>query len=191
MSLGKRKSSTGNSFMPLLKFDARVGRFYLEQRVQTSNGWEKQQTDITDRFRAVFDLANAKRGWLKFPRGAPPETVLVPAGEDPGEAPSEDHKEGFRVLVQVDGVVHEFMSTSVGAWNAVNALHDVYIREAPKHPGEAPEVALHDIVERRYTSGTSFEPSFIITQWVPRPDERKQRSHADLDDEAKISFLDD
>jgi hypothetical protein len=182
MSLGKRKSSTGNSFMPLLKFDARVGRFYLEQRVQTSNGWEKQQTDITDRFRAVFDLANAKRGWLKFPRGAPPETVLVPAGEDPGEAPSEDHKEGFRVLGQVDGVVHEFMSTSVGAWNAVNALHDAYIREAPKHPSEAPVVVLHDIVERRYTSGTSFEPSFVITEWVPRP--------ADLDDEAKVPFLD-
>ena len=183
MSLGKRKSSTGNSFMPLLKFDARVGRFYLEQRVQTSNGWEKQQTDITDRFRAVFDLANAKRGWLKFPRGAPPETVLVPAGEDPGEAPSEDHKEGFRVLGQVDGVAHEFMSTSVGAWNAVNALHDVYIREAPKHPGEAPVVALHDIVERRYASGSSFQPSFVVTEWVACPDERKQQKRTDLDDE--------
>jgi len=70
----------------------------------------------------------------------------------------------------------------VGAWNAVNALHDAYIREAPKHPSEAPVVVLHDIVERRYTSGTSFEPSFVITEWVPRP--------ADLDDEAKVPFLD-
>jgi hypothetical protein len=183
MSLGKRKSSGGNSFMPVFKFDARNGAFYLEERVQGANGWEKQQTDITDRFEAVFDLANVERGWIKFPRGAPPETVLVPAGHDPGEAPSEDHKEGFRVLVQVDGVVHEFMSTSLSAWKALDALHNAFERERDTHPGQLPVVKLHDVIERRYASGPSFEPSFVIHEWVPRPDELKQRKHTDLDDE--------
>jgi hypothetical protein len=166
----KRKSSGGN-FMPFVKFDARNGRFYLERRVQTPNGWEKQQTDITDRFRAVFDLANAQQGWIRFPPGAPPETKLVSAGEDPGKAPSNDHKEGFRVLVQVDGVVHEFMANSVGAWNGMSALHDAYLREVAKHPGEAPEVTLHDVIKHNYTNGSSFEPALIIVGWVPRSDD--------------------
>ena len=183
MSLGKRKSGGGNSFMPVFKFDARNGAIYLEERVQGANGWEKRQTDITDRFEAVFDLANVERGWIKFPRGAPPETVLVPAGHDPGEAPSEDHKEGFRVLVQVDGVVHEFMSTSLSAWKALDALHNAFERERDTHPGQLPVVKLHDVIERRYASGPSFEPSFVIHEWVPRPDELKQRKHTDLDDE--------
>jgi hypothetical protein len=182
MSLGKRKSGGGNSsLLPLLKFDARNGTFFLEARVQGAGGWEKQQTDITDCFEAVFDLANVQRGWIKFPRGAPPETVLVPAGEDPGEAPSEDHKEGFRVLVLVDGVAHEFMSTSLSAWKALDALHNAFERERDKHAGQLPVVKLHDVIERRYASGCSFEPSFVIHGWVPR-------KHADLDDEGKIQF---
>jgi hypothetical protein len=98
------------------------------------------------------------------------------------------------VLVLVNGVVHEFMSTSLSAWIAVTALHDAYLREAPKHPGEAPVVEQHDVVERRYPSGTSFEPSFVIVGWVRRPDgfgaieqpqqkRRQQKQLADVDDE--------
>jgi hypothetical protein len=173
MSLGKRKGS-GN-ILPLLKFDARSGSFYQENRVQTLNGWEKEQTDVTDRLRAVFDLANAERGWIKFPRGAAPEMVLVLAGEDPGEAPDEGYREGFRLLVKMDktlgGQLREFMSTSLTAWNGISALHDAYLAEVGQYPGQLPIVVLSDVIERRYLSATSFEPVFIITGWVPRPEE--------------------
>ena len=193
MGLGKRKGSA-NIILPLLKFDARHGTLHLEERVLTSNGWERRQTDITDDFRGVFDLAGLQRGWIRFPRGAAPEATLVPAGQDPGESPSEDHREGFRVLLQVNGTIYEFMSTSVSAWTALDTLHDAYLREAPKHPVEAPVVRLHNVVERHYASGASFEPSCDTAGWVPRPDEfgaveqpqqkqPQQKQLADLDDE--------
>jgi hypothetical protein len=175
MSLGKRKG--GGNILPLLKFDARNGLFHLEHRIQVAGEWQKEQVDVTDRLRMIVDLANAERGWIRFPRGAPPEAVLVPAGEDPGEAPSEDHREGFRVLVTVDGdplgrgIVREFMSTSNGAWNGMSSLHDAYAAQVGEHPGQLPKVALDDVVERRYAAGSSCEPTFQIAGWVPRPEE--------------------
>jgi hypothetical protein len=69
MGLGKRKDS--GTFLPLCKYDARAGRFYLQDRVQAANGeWETTQRDVTDTFRAVFDLRNMQTGWLRFPKGA-------------------------------------------------------------------------------------------------------------------------
>jgi hypothetical protein len=173
MAFGKRKG--GGDILPLLKFDARVGRFYTETRVQTINGWEKEQSDVTDRLRMTVDLANVAVGWIRFPRGAPPETALVAVGEDIGEAPSDDHREGFRCLCKMDaslgGEVREFMSTSISAWNAMSALHDDYLAEAGKHPGQLPDVALVNVIERHYSAGSSFEPVFKIIEWVPRPND--------------------
>ena len=116
----------------------------------------------------------------------------MPLGKEYGEPPDEDFKEGFRVLVMVDGVIHEFSSTAAGAWNS---LVSVWQDQISDHPGEVPEVGLHDIVERKYAGGTSWEPSFKILRWVPRPAEleegeppqqspRKQPARAgdDLDD---------
>ena len=71
-------------------------------------------------------------GWIHFPKGAAPEMVMVPAGEDPGEAPTKEHREGFRLIVKVlagddrDSSVREFLSTAIAAWAAVDRLHDVY-----------------------------------------------------------------
>src|SRR5262245_58777601 len=175
MGFGKRKSG-GSNILPLLKFDARNGSLHTETRVPAGfNGWEKVQTDVGTRFRAVFDLANAQVGWIKFPRGGAPETVLVPVGQDAGEAPDPDHHEGFRILVLMDaslgGGVHEFMSTSVSTWNGVSALHDAWLAGVGSHPGDLPLVGLSEIVKRAYANGTSFEPVFTIIGWAPRPEE--------------------
>jgi hypothetical protein len=174
MSLGQRKSG-GGSILPLLKFDARHGSLHLEHSVKGFNGWQREQTDVGSRFRAVFDLANVQVGWVKFPRGAAPLTVLVPVGQDPGEPPDDDYKDGFRLLALMDeslgGGVHEFMSTSVSAWNGVSALHDTYLAERDRHPGQLPLVGVKEIVERAYANGNSFEPVFTILKWVPRPEE--------------------
>src|SRR5262249_22177466 len=187
--------------LPLLKYDARAGTFYLDDRVQTSNGWEKEQTDVTTRFRAVVDMANAQVGWIKFAgRGSPPETILVPVGQDIGSPTSDDFKQGFRLLVKMDkspgGEVREFISTAAGAWNGLSALHDDYLAGLPEHRGQLPIVTASDIVERQYAAGPSFEPQFTIVGWAPRPEElsaaenepvgSQRRSRTDMDDE--ISF---
>jgi hypothetical protein len=174
MAFGKRKGGSGD-FLPLLKYDARNGSLYLEARVHTVRGWEKEQTNVGSSFRGVFDLANAEVGWIRFPRGQAPETALVPAGQDMGTAPSDDFKQGFRVLVLVDkdlgDGVHEFMSTSGAAWNALSALHDEYLAELGKHLGELPNVALTKVTEHRYGAGGAFEPEFKIIGWTKRPEE--------------------
>lgn len=174
MSLGKRKS--GNDFLPPLKYDARVGQMVLQDRVFVDGRWEPEQRVIaTDKFRAVFDLENLQRGWIKFPKGAAPETLLVPAGVDPGDAPSDDHKEGLRIVVKMadalGGDVRELMSTAVALWNAMDDLHDKYEAGVADHPGELPVVTLTGTRETKAHSGTSFVPIFAIVGWVPRPAE--------------------
>ena len=170
MGLGKRK---GQEFLPRLKYDARAGTFYLEDRVNNRGTWESQQRDVTKDFRAVFDLKNAETGWIHFPKGAAPDLVLVPAGQDPGDAPTPDHKQGFRLLVkmpsELGGDVREFMSTAVATWNAIDALHTAYESQADKHPDQLPTVKLTEVIETRSANGTSFTPVFEIDGWVARP----------------------
>jgi hypothetical protein len=173
MSLGKRKS--GNDFLPPLKYDARVGQMILQDRVFVDGQWAPEQRVVTDNFRAVFDLENLQRGWIEFPKGGAPKTVLVPAGVDPGDPPSDDHKEGLRIVVKMDdalgGDVRELMSTAVALWNGIDDLHDKYLAGVADHPGELPVVTLTGTREMKTHSGTSFVPIFAIADWVPRPAE--------------------
>jgi hypothetical protein len=170
MSLGKRKSS---DFMPIAKYDARSGVFFLQDRVLGPNGYETEQRDVTDGFRAIFDLEQAERGWIKYPKGGPPDLVMVPAGEDPGEAPSKDHKEGIRLTLKMlsvdDGGVRELQSTSLAMWTAIESLHNAWTRQAADHPGEVPTAKLTDVIETKTANGSSFTPILEIDGWVARP----------------------
>src|SRR5262245_28207393 len=101
MAIGKRR--TGGESMPLLKYDARVGRLYTQDRVFEFGAWQTVQADISDAFRATMDLANLQQGWIAFPKGEPPSAVLFPAGAEIGDPPDTDHKQGLRVLAVLDG----------------------------------------------------------------------------------------
>jgi hypothetical protein len=170
MSLGKRKSS---DFMPIAKYDARAGTIFLQDRVLGPNGYETEQRDVTEGFRAIFDLEQVERGWIYYPKGAPPNLIMVPAGEDPGEAPSKDHKEGIRLTLKMLSVagdsVRELQSTSLAMWAAVDALHTAWANQAADHPNEVPIVELTDVIETKTPNGSSFTPVFEIDGWVPRP----------------------
>jgi hypothetical protein len=168
MALGRRKSG-GGDFLPLLKFDARAGRFSVVDRTFDGMRWQTETTDVTDGFQAAFDMANLQVGWINFPSGSAPETHLVLAGGDYGDAPNEDYKEGFRLLVAIDGVTREFMSTAIAAWTAIDALHDLYLKEASKQPDLLPVVAVASIRAQKTGPSTNYSPIFKITGWVPRP----------------------
>jgi hypothetical protein len=172
MSLGKRRGL--ELILPILKFDGRVGRFYTQDRVFDGSEWISEQHDVTDGFRAIIDLQNAGVGWMLFPKGAPPETVLVAAGPDAdwGKAPGEDHKLGVRLLVKLDNDkagVRELLSTAIGVWVGVDKLHDTFLAEAADHPGEVPVVECVDVIETKTAAGTSYEPVLEIVEWVSRP----------------------
>lgn len=171
MAIGRRKSS--GDFLPMLKYDARVGMLYLQDRIYANGGWETEQRNVTDKFRAAFDMENLQRGWIKFPKGAAPETRLLPIGQDYGDPPDDDFKEGIRVLVKMDaslgGDVRELMSTAVALWNAMDALHDAYLAGAADHAGALPVVDLDRTTENKTAAGTSVAPIFKIVGWIPRP----------------------
>jgi hypothetical protein len=170
MSLGKRKSSS--VFMAVLKYDARAGVFFTQDRVFRDGCWQTEQHDVTDGFQAIFDLANAQIGWMEFPKGAAPNMVLKPVGEDIGERPSADHKEGVRLIVKIpddDAGPREMLSTAIAVWRAIDALHDAYLAGVDANPGKLPVVVLADVIEVSNPSGISHEPVFEIVGWVPRP----------------------
>jgi hypothetical protein len=78
MALGKRRGL--EPMLPILKYDGRIGRHYVQDRVFNGSEWQTEQHDVTDGFRGIFDLPNAEAGWIAFPKGSPPEAVLFPAG---------------------------------------------------------------------------------------------------------------
>jgi hypothetical protein len=175
MALGKRSSK---DFLPILKYDARSGQFSLSDRVQDGDGeWETVATPIpTKDFRAVPALDTLGTGWISFPRGSPPDAVMVAAGKDAntrwGDPPGDGYKLGIRLIWKMPGNlgggIRELLGTSVGLWHGIDQLHDDYLIEASKHPGELPIVVI-DSVQEGSGRNASYTPVFKIAGWAPRP----------------------
>ena len=184
MAFAKRKTGGGESY-PLLKWDGRVGRLYTQDREQQRNGeWQSVQNDVTDGFYAGFDVAGVEHGYMRFPKGGAPETLMYPMGEDIGEAPEgENWQEGLRLRVKMPGedFWRTLMSSAIGLWRSLSLLHDQYLELARKHPGKMPLVELIDVMEIKART-TSYAPTFGIIGWVD-PDEVLQPPTEDQDED--------
>ena len=171
MSLGKRRDA-GN-FLPVIKYSAKEGTFVCVDRVCEAGQWANKERDVTKDFEAVIDLENTRIGFINFPKGAAPDTVLVPVGADFGDPPSEDHRQGVRlVMLMAEALgddVRELLNTSVALWDGVDELHTDYKAQAADHPDELPVVRLADVIRRKTKQGATYVPRFKITRWVPRP----------------------
>jgi hypothetical protein len=168
--LGQRKSS-GN-FLPVMKYDARAGVIYTQDRVFRDREWQTEQRNVTEDMQAIFDLANVQVGWMLFPKGGPPQMVLKRPGEDIGERPSKDHKEGLRLIVNIiddPAGPRELLSTSLALWRGIDELHDAYLAGLRANPDKLPVVVLADINEVKSQDNINYEPVFKIIKWVPRP----------------------
>ena len=172
MAIGRRKT---DGSLNKLNWDFRIGKPVLEDRVRTGNGWETEQRNLeTDEFRAVFDPENIEVGWIAFVKGEGLNARLVHVGEDYGDRPSNDHKEGLRIVVKMDpalgGDLRELISTSPALWSAVDQLHSDYLADVDKHPNNClPVVDIADVREQPTHSGAILVPTFKISGWVPRP----------------------
>jgi hypothetical protein len=174
MAIGKRKSTA--SFIPLVKYDARSGKATRCDRTQDADGnWVTETVDITDTFEAVVDLANVEVGWINFTAGGAPDFRMVPLGGDIGDAPSDKHKQGFRLKLKLtNGAgndVRELASTAVALWNAIDELHDEYLDGVAKHKNKLPVVGIAETKQVRTAAGVNYAPVFEITSWLPRPPE--------------------
>jgi hypothetical protein len=146
---------------------------YDEDRVYTEGqGWATEQRGVPfGQFRAIFDLPNLQHGWFNFTRGAS-DVQLYALGEDIGDRPGKDYREGIRVLVSRDGVVRELSSTAVSVRNSFDTLHDDYEADLdPEHPDYLPVVQVAGVTEEKTPNGTSAAPIWKIVEWVPRPPE--------------------
>jgi hypothetical protein len=185
MAFAKRKTGGGKSFS-LFKWDGRGGRFSIQDREQDERGeWQSVQKDVTDGLVAAFDLAGIEHGYMRFPKGAAPETVMVPMGEDIGAMPKgEGWQEGLRLQVKMPGedFWRTMMSSAIGLWRSLDRLHDQYVELAPAHPGKVPVVELLDVMEIKART-TSYIASFGIIGWIGPDEVLQRRARGDMDDE--------
>lgn len=182
----------GGDFAPLVKYDARAGRFFRADRTEGPGGWETSNVDITQGFKAIFDLENIQVGWAAFRAGMAPEFRLVPLGAALPPRPEgmvSDGKGGtkpafqqaFKVMLKLaktcGGDVRELASTAKAAVGAVDLLHSAYEAQKADHPGQLPVVAMTGSTPIKSSgkgqTSTNYAPIFEIVSWVDRPADLK------------------
>jgi hypothetical protein len=180
MALGLNYApSESGEITPILKFDARAGRWF---RVDREDG-TSIPVDITSTFAAVFDLENIAVGWLAF-SDLGPVFKLGPIGDGLPPRPSDAHKQGFRVRVKLAGPaggdIREFSSSAKAVLGAIDVLHDEYLKGVHDYPGQLPVVRMSDtrMIQTKNPKGTTtaYAPVFEVVRWVARPADLKSVS---------------
>lgn len=180
MALGLKTEGGGGDFAEILKYDARAGRFFRVDRAQDAGGnWQTSNVEITNGFQAVFDLDNIQVGWALFAAGIAPQFSMVPLGQPLPAKPSDQHKQGFKLMLKLGkmsgGDVREFSSCAKVVINALDALHTAYEQQKADNPGKLPVVSLTGttpvVSQGKGQSSTNYQPVFEIVKWVDRPDE--------------------
>jgi hypothetical protein len=133
-------SSGGGKFLPVVKFDAKVGDFIAVNREPQGDGsWDKVEVEIDLPIKAVADFANLSVGWITF---APTySATLAPAGEKMPAKPSADHKQAVSLkLFFKEHGLREFTPTSKTVMRVIDQLHDQFIAEAGDNKGKMPVI---------------------------------------------------
>jgi hypothetical protein len=171
MALPKRKDR--KSFDPVVKFNAKEGKFVRCDRVEGENGWETKEHEVAaDEFQAIVDLDNIQVGWIAYTTSGP-DMRLVGTDEDIGDRPSDAFKEGFRLRMKLQNGagddIRELSSTAIGLWNSIDELHSEFVEGRSKHKGKLPLVGVTEIARVSTKNGVTYRPIFEIAKWVARP----------------------
>ena len=142
--------------------------------------------DITEGFKAIFDLENIESGWLDFSSGTPSVVTVRVADLQAGRvsmppAPNDVHKNGVRFLIKLaapiagEAAIREMASTAKAFVGAMEDLDDAYLAGVGANPGKLPVVVLDGPpIMQKSGSGnktsTAYRPRFKIVNWVPRGD---------------------
>jgi len=178
MALGLQTESGGGEYKPIAKYDARAGRFFRVDRAQDSAGnWVTNNVEITHGFQAVMDLDNIEVGWMLFAAGVAPQFTMVPLGTPLPPKPTDQHKQGFRLMMKLGktsgGDVREFASQAKVVIGAIDALHTEFEKQKAAHPGQLPVVAMTGstavVSAGKGQSSTNYAPVFQIVSWIDRP----------------------
>jgi hypothetical protein len=173
--------SQGGDFLPIIKFDARSGRIFRVDRIDTGNGFVGEPVDITTIFKAIADFENVEVGWINFATGSAPDFRLVPIGQRLPMKPSDVHKNGIRFMVKLSkecaaehAPVREVAGTSKAFLSGVEAVYLQYKADAAKNPGKLPVIVMEKTTLVKTGTGertsTNYHPTFKIVGWAPRGD---------------------
>lgn len=175
MALGFTETGGGNgAIMPIIKYDTRAGEFLRVDRTQGADGvWVKSESELPFPLKFVADFENIKVGWLGFVGGAP-DFHLVPLNEAMPARPSNDHNQGFQLMIANKELgLREFSSGAKTVTTQMNALHDMYESGKGANPGKVPVVEVSGAERFTVTTPngdlTFKKPIWSITEWIDRP----------------------
>jgi len=173
-------SEGGGDFLPIVQYDARAGRVFRRDRVDTGQGFENEQIDITPIFKAICDFENIEVGWIVFTPGSAPDFRMVPIGHQLPDRPSPNHKNGLRFMLKLskecggDKPIREIAGTSKAFLSGVEAVYTQYLAQKGNNPGKLPVIVLEKTTPVKTGSGerssTNYHPQFKISGWAPRGD---------------------
>jgi hypothetical protein len=178
MALGLTYGSNNEDIVPVIKYDARAGRFTRVDRTLVNGSYVTDNVDITKEFKAVFDMENVEVGFLKFMPAVAPEFKLVKLGQPvPAKPTDPNFKQGVRFMLKLHsscgGDVREQASSAAAFMRGFDVLHTEYETLKAANPGKLPVVVLTTTEAVTTGSGqtksTNYQPHFTITGWAPRP----------------------
>lgn len=174
------EASSGGDFLPIVKYDSRAGRMFRRDRVDVGGQFSNEDVDITSTFKAVLDLENVEVGWMNFNTGGAPDFALVPMGVAMPGRPSQNHKNGVRLMLKLskdcggDKPIRELASVAKAFLAGIEELYMAYDAAKAENPGKLPVVALEGSTPVKSGSGdktsTNYRPKFKIVSWAARGD---------------------
>jgi len=153
--------SAGGDFIPIIKYDARSGRFFRMDRVDNGSGFISNPVDITACFKAIVDFENVEVGWIDFPAGSAPLFDLVPIGSPLPDRPSTRHKNGVRLKLKLakdcggTKPIREIAGTSKAFLSGIEAVFKDYEAAKAANADKLPVIVLEKTTPIKTGTGES------------------------------------
>ena len=174
------KTTTGD-FLPIVKFDARSGRFF---KVDKEPGQQGVDTEIPLGTTFAIDIGTLEAGWVTFGAQGPVRHMKpYIEGDDPIPQPQDKDADGkmiFRPGFYVKlagnalGGVREWIGASAAVMNAMDDLYQQIIRAPETAAGKIPIICIASTTAIKSGSGarasTNYAPAFRVDGWGDRPD---------------------
>ena len=130
----------GSRFLPIVKFDAKLGEFIAVNSEPQSDGtWDKTEEEIKLPIKAVADFDNLRCGWVTYKPKY--HAVFCRADEKMPPKPSPEHKQAVSLqLFFKDIGLREFTPGSKTVMRVIDKLHTDYMAERDENPGKMPVV---------------------------------------------------
>jgi hypothetical protein len=173
--------TTQGDFLPIVKYDARSGKFF---KVERQPGSPAQDIELSPGTKFAVDFGALEAGWVTFTTQGPVRHMKpYIEGEAPfAQPPDKDsegksiYRAGFYVKLAgnaIDGV-REWIGASAAVMNAMDDLYNVYVKSPEAAAGQIPIVSIPSTVAIKSGSGarssTNYAPVFRIDGWTDRPD---------------------